>query len=253
MTNKEAYEGIVADTYDTWFAGDTFDDLDFYMKLMNEVPGRGLEIGCGTGRLLLPYLEKGFDVEGVEPSTEMVDICQEKGKKRGISPVIYKQYMQHLSLPHKYATIFIPLASFMLVTDREEAIQALDKMYAHLEDDGQIIIPLFIPREHLSDPSKEWTVRRVGDRRDGTMVVLNQASDISFNEQIQINWNRYELYRDSVLLESRFTTSQLRWYYKYEFVMMLEQIGYRDISIYGDYNSNPLADNGSFMVFRARK
>lgn len=210
-----------------------------------------LEIGCGTGRLLVPYLQKGLEVEGVDPSSEMLGLCREKGEQFGVSPVLYEQYMQELQLPGKYKTIYIPLASFMLVIDREEAIQALQQMYLHLEEGGQVIIPLFIPREQLSNPKKEWTVRRVGNRSDGAKIVLNQASEIAFNEQVQTNWNRYEIYSNDVLMESRFTTSQLRWYYKHEFRMMLESVGFTDVSIYGGYNCSPVSDDQSFMIFRA--
>ncbi|MBW7475487.1 class I SAM-dependent methyltransferase [Paenibacillus oenotherae] len=251
--NSGSYEGIIADTYDIWFSGDSFEDTDFYEKMLTEVPGRALEIGCGTGRLLLPYLQKGLDVEGVDPSSEMLDLCRDKGRQRGVAPVLYEQYMQDLNLPGTYKTIFIPLASFMLVIDREEAIRALELMYNHLEEGGQVIIPLFIPREQLSSPRKEWTVRRVGQRNDGAEIVLNQASDIAFNEQVQTNWNRYEIYKDGLMLESAFTTSKLRWYYKHEFKMMLEHIGFTDVAIYGNYSCSTVTDDQSFMIFRARK
>lgn len=169
----------------------------------------------------------------------------------GVSPVVYEQYMQDLQLPGKYKTIYIPLASFMLVIDREEALRALRQMRHHLEKGGQVIIPLFMPREQLSNPKKEWTVRRVGERSDGARIVLNQESEIAFNEQVQTNWNRYEIYKDDVMIESRLTTSRLRWYYKHEFSMMLEFAGFTEVSIYGDYNCSPLLDDQSFMIFRA--
>ncbi|MFD0590111.1 class I SAM-dependent methyltransferase [Paenibacillus sp. GCM10027627] len=251
--NNGAYEGIVADTYDLWFAGDSFEDTAFYEECMREVPGLALEIGCGTGRLLLPYLKKGLPVHGVEPSAEMREICKEKGAGDGVAPVVYDQWMQELDLPDTYKTIFIPLASFMLVADWKEARKALELMYAHLEEGGQLIVPLFIPREHLTAPKKEWTVRRVAEQPHGTTIVLNQASDLAFNEQIQTNWNRYEIYRDGILTESSFASSKLRWYSRNEFWLMLEAAGLKDIEVYGGYDRSPLSNDGTFMIFRAWK
>jgi SAM-dependent methyltransferase len=60
MSSDGSYQGIVAESYDIWFSGDKFDDTDFYKKLINELPGAVLEIGCGTGRLLLPYLHNFY-------------------------------------------------------------------------------------------------------------------------------------------------------------------------------------------------
>ncbi|MBH5318881.1 class I SAM-dependent methyltransferase [Paenibacillus sp. GSMTC-2017] len=253
MSMNGSYEGIEADTYDLWFVGDSSEESDFYETCMKEVPGPALEIGSGTGRLLLPYLQKGYDVHGVEPSKQMNDICKAKGKQIGVDPVLYDQYMQHLDLTLSYKTIYIPLASFMLVADRDEAIKALELMYLHLEEDGQVIIPLFIPREQLSSPKKEWTIRRCGEREDGATIVVNQSSDIAFNDQIQTNWNRYEIYHAGKLVESNFEVMKLRWYYRYEFEMMLERAGFRDVSLYRGYDRSPLSADQSFMIFRARK
>ncbi|NBD27853.1 class I SAM-dependent methyltransferase [Paenibacillus glycinis] len=70
------YQGIAASAYDIWFAGEHFFDTDFYMKAMDEVPGAALELGCRTGRLLIPYAKAGYDVEGVDCLEEMLGICK---------------------------------------------------------------------------------------------------------------------------------------------------------------------------------
>ncbi|RYD65398.1 MAG: class I SAM-dependent methyltransferase, partial [Verrucomicrobiaceae bacterium] len=45
-------------------------------ELLRGHPGISLEIGCGSGRLLLPLLQKGHNVEGLELSREMLDLCR---------------------------------------------------------------------------------------------------------------------------------------------------------------------------------
>lgn len=245
-----SYQGVVADTYDIWFSGDTFYDTEFYKKLINEVPGIALEIGCGTGRLLIPYLNAGFEVEGVDCSKEMLSSCKQKADEKGLFPVLYNQFMQNLNLPKKYKTIYIPLASFMCVAEREEAFRALKKIFDHLNEQGQVIIPLFIPQ---SMNKKEWTVGRRGTRSDGADIIVSSISSINFHEQVQTNIDRYEVIKDGCLVETRFSTSKLRWYYKYEFIMMLEQVGFHDISIFGGYNFQQMTDDQTFMIFHARK
>ncbi|MFF2885755.1 class I SAM-dependent methyltransferase [Paenibacillus sp. NPDC057967] len=251
--DRTSYEGIVADTYDIWFPGESFEDTAFYEACMREAPGLALEIGCGTGRLLLPYLKKGYEIHGMEPSPRMREHCLAKGEKLGLSPVLHDQFMERMDLADVYRTIFIPLASFMLVTARQEAKRALKLMHVHLETGGQLIIPLFIPREQLSVSKKEWSVRRVGEREDGAAILLNQASEIQFNEQVQVQWNRYEVYENSALAETYFSETRLRWYYRHEFQAMLEDAGFKDIAVYGGYDRRPLGHDGTFMIFRAWK
>ncbi|XEC96678.1 class I SAM-dependent methyltransferase [Paenibacillus tarimensis] len=251
MTSTQgSYQGIVASTYDIWFAGDHFFDTDFYKKLMAEVPGAALEIGCGTGRLLIPYMNEGYNVEGVDCSEEMLDTCKQKAAEKGLFPVLYEQLMQDLNLSKTYKTIYIPLASFMCVSERNEAIRALKNIFNHLDDSGHAIIPLFIPQ---NVNKKEWAVGRKGIRSDGAEVIVSSISSINFHEQVQNNYDRYEIIKDGRLIDTLFSTSKLRWYYKYEFTMMLEMIGFREISIYGGYNFQEMNDDQTFMIYRARK
>ncbi|WP_332072044.1 class I SAM-dependent methyltransferase [Paenibacillus sp. GYB004] len=100
-----------------------------------------MELGCGTGRLFLPYLDAGLDVDGVDCSKDMLDICRAKAERNGQSPVLYDQHMQNLDIPKKYMTIYIPAASFMLLSEREDAKNALKCIYAHLEQGGQTLTP----------------------------------------------------------------------------------------------------------------
>ena len=65
------YSGFDAEFYDELLDGE-IDDLPFWRKLMSEPVLRALEVGCGTGRILLPLLQEGFRVDGVDSSATMV-------------------------------------------------------------------------------------------------------------------------------------------------------------------------------------
>jgi SAM-dependent methyltransferase len=254
MKSSGNYHGIVAESYDLWFPGEAFEDTEFYKGMITSNPGLALEVGCGTGRLLIPYLQDGLDVDGVDCSKEMLDICRQKAEQKGLSPILYEQYMQELSLSRKYKTIYIPFCSFMILAEREEALQALEGFYNSLESDGQVLISLFIPREGLTNNKQEWVVRRVGTRpHDGATIVVNEASSYNMMEQVKTGWYRYETYKDGSLIETKFHTMKLRWYYKYEFIMMLEKIGFRDIFVHGDMTNEEATDHHESMVFRAKK
>ncbi|RKN74934.1 class I SAM-dependent methyltransferase [Paenibacillus ginsengarvi] len=230
----------------------TCDFLETRLMIM-EVPGAALELGCGTGRLLLSYLAAGIEVDGVDCSKDMLEICRAKAKINGQDPVLYDQYMQQLNLPKKYMTIYIPAASFMLLTEREDAMEALKSIYAHLEYDGQTLIPLFIPKHLFNNKDDEWAPGLRGTRSDGSEIVVSSKSNINFLEQIQTKLERYEIVRDGVLIDTQYSTTKMRWFYKYEFLMMLEKVGFHDFSIYGGYSLQEVNEDQSFMIIRARK
>src|ERR1700687_356150 len=79
---------LTAEAYDLWFGDEPFVDQRFYQRKILEAGGPALEIACGTGRLLIPYLRDGLDVEGLDASAEMLDICRRKAAQLSLTPVL---------------------------------------------------------------------------------------------------------------------------------------------------------------------
>jgi SAM-dependent methyltransferase len=48
-------------------------------------PGRLLDLGCGTGRLLLPFARRGYWVLGVDLSEEMLKVTADKARTAGVA------------------------------------------------------------------------------------------------------------------------------------------------------------------------
>lgn len=150
-------------------------------------------------------------------------------------------------------TIYIPAASFILLSEREDAMNALKNIYAHLDYEGQTLITLFIPKEAFIKKGDEWAAGFQGKRSDGSEVVVSSKSTYNFLEQIQIKIERYEIFIDGVLLDTQYSTTKMRWFFKYEFIMMLKKVGFKDISVYGGYSLQEVNEEQNFMITRARK
>ena len=131
-----AYTGIVAETYDLLVTNDAIGDAEYFRAVIRDRGEPALEIGCGTGRLLLDYVADGLDVEGVDPSPDMLRICRRKMEQRGLTVTVHMQAMQSLDLARRFQTLFVPAGSFMLLTDRGDAEHALARFYAHLGPRG---------------------------------------------------------------------------------------------------------------------
>ena len=243
---------MVAECYDLWFGVEPYEDQAFFQQKIVAGGGPALEIACGTGRLLIPFLRDGLQVEGIDSSGEMLDLCRGKAKQYNLTPVLYQQLMQELDLPRRYATLFIPICSFQILAWREEAFEALRRFRAHLEPGGQLLITLFVPGHNLQD-EKVWRLRRSGKRpRDGATVLIHEATQSDRMEQLQSQWLRYEVFIDGQLIHSELRTHQLRWYHKHEFEMMLEKAGFSDIFLYGDYTEAAADDQSAVMVFSTK-
>lgn len=66
-------------------------DITAYKNYLSAIKGKVLEAGVGTGRMLIPLLQAGFDVEGVDNSTQMLAQCQKNLALYGLKANIQLQ------------------------------------------------------------------------------------------------------------------------------------------------------------------
>ena len=111
MSDDYEYRGLIAQAWDL-LRGDysTWPDRPLYREIIERQAGPALDVGCGTGRLILDYLAAGLDVDGVDNSPDMLALCRAKAAGLGIDVEnrLYLQEMDRLDLPRRYATIFVP-------------------------------------------------------------------------------------------------------------------------------------------------
>ena len=143
-------------------------DQAFFERAVRDQAGPALDVGCGAGRLLLPMLQAGLDVEGVEPSADMVAILRQRAERQGLTPVVHEQPMQALDLPRRYRTIFVPCGSFQLVIDRADACETLRRFHAHLEHGGILLLTIYNRWQELAhERPGEWVFRAGEPLPDG--------------------------------------------------------------------------------------
>src|SRR5262245_28563016 len=83
------------------------EELAFYRAMIEQSGQPALDLACGTGRLLLPLMHAGLDVDGCDISPDMLALCRAKATEEGLEPQLYQQAMHDLDLPRQYRTIFI--------------------------------------------------------------------------------------------------------------------------------------------------
>jgi ubiquinone/menaquinone biosynthesis C-methylase UbiE len=70
---SQFYTGFVAECYDLLIPDDEAGSYRFFQQAIEAKGEPALELGCGTGRPLLGYLEAGLDVEGLDSSADMLE------------------------------------------------------------------------------------------------------------------------------------------------------------------------------------
>ena len=247
------YRGLAAECYDLWFGDEPFWDQVFFHQRIRQNKGIALEIACGTGRLLVPFLRDGLAVEGLDASDEMLAICRTKAARAGVTPTLYQQHMQDMTLASRYRTIFIPACSFQILAARNEAFEALKRFHRHLEPGGELLITLEVPWRDFG-VERQWRLRRSGVRpSDGADILIHEATVSDRVEQLQHIWMRHEVFQQGRLLQTQLRTHLLRWYHKHEFAMMLESVGFRDVVVQCGYTDRDMTNPEAELLFMAKR
>lgn len=236
-------------------------DYPFIKQMLEAQNGPALDIGCGTGRLLLRFLRDGFDVDGIDTSADMLAICRSKARRMDVIPGLYLQAMQDLELPRRYRTIYIPCGTFCLVTDRVQAWETLVRINAHLEDDGVFVFNLFwpfAPGEPLSAQPLgkvgEWGDLWSNQQPDGTVIAQHlMRLRIDRVEQLLIAKRRYQWLKDGEVVQEEIFDSNERWYYKHEMLQLLEKAGFHNVQVKGDWTNQDFTEPNTSIVFIARR
>lgn len=260
MSQKiQNYGKISSEAYSIWFPEITkdYEDADFYRGFIKDGGQPALEVGCGNGRLLIPYLTEGLNVEGLDLSPYMIDICKKRAKAKGFNVTLYQQAMQDMDTGKKYNTIFIPYGSFMLVHDKQDIIKALKQFYNHLNKGGTLLIPLFIPTAtdiHTSAPQpNQWRLRREGKRDDGATVKCWENARFDINTQIENSKYRYEVIQDGEVIDTEEESLMLRWHTQSQFADLLKDIGFKNIKCVSGYTNQPGKISDEEFTFIANK
>ena len=224
-----------------------------------------LDVACGTGRLLIPYLREGVDVDGCDVSPDMLGRCQEAAEREGLAPKLYAQAMHELDLPRRYRTIFV-CGSFGIGSTRAQDDEALGRMYRHLEPGGTLLLDNQVPysaskawgywtkegRRVLPEPPAPPGDRRVGS--DGTEYELRgRLLELDPLEQTLAAEIRAFMWRGGELVAEEEHVLTTKLFFKNELVLMLEKAGFVDITVQAGYTGvAPTADDDTLVFIGKR-
>ncbi len=250
-----------------WWAEFNLDgpEIDWFRPFV-EAGQPALDAACGTGRLLVLYLQAGLDVDGSDISPDMLERVRERCEREGLSaPNLYAQAMHKLDLPRRYRTIIV-CGAFGLGGRREHDVEGLRRLYEHLEPGGTLVLDNEVPyaqkflwkywlKEEREELPREF--RDEGDRRpiaDGTELELRsrlvEADPLA--QRVAIEMRAFHWSGDDLLAEELHKI-EMTLYFTHELELLLERTGFVDIEVRGALSDRPPTADDDFVVFIAKK
>ena len=238
-------------------------ELPFFLGEIERYGQPVLDLACGAGRLLLPLLAAGVDVDGCDISQDMLDRCRAAASTAGYDPALYAQPMHAFDLPRRYRTIYM-CDSFGLSGSRENDLETLRRCYDHLEDGGALVVGIdaeytsadswdqWLPEERRALP-EAWpddAPRRVA--ADGSEHIARfRFVSVDPLEQTYTREVRLEKWQAGSLVASEEYRLRGNMYLKSEVVLMLRVAGFRAINVRGDYTGEPATADHDKLIFAA--
>ncbi|MFN2604211.1 MAG: class I SAM-dependent methyltransferase [Gemmatimonadaceae bacterium] len=250
----------VAELYDSVTLYRTRPDVNFYVEEARALDGSVLELGCGTGRVLIPVARLGKEVTGVDNSPRMLARCREQLESeptdiRG-NVTLVQADMRDLNLGRRFILVMIPFRPVQHLVAVSDQIATLQAIHRHLEPGGRLVFDVFNPKlQYLLED-------RTAEREDTAEVVLGDGR--SFRRTVRVPAvHIVDQYSEAELIyyvrESDGTTQRMvhgfsmRWYWLYEVEHLLARSGFRMGAVFGDFNRSPLTDVSPEMIFIAER
>jgi SAM-dependent methyltransferase len=265
LTPTEAqtwHYGVVA----RWWAEFNVDgpEIDYFRPFV-EAGQPALDAACGAGRLLVPYLKAGLDVDGSDISPDMLALCRRRAEEEGLqSPSLYAQAMHELDIPRRYRTILV-CGGFGLGGHREHDVQGLTRLHEHLEPGGVLVLDNEVPyaavgwkywsKDARNELPRPWRER--GDRRaaaDGSELELrSRIVDVDpLAQRVTLEIRALTWLDDAIVAEEEHVLA-MTLYFTHEIELLLRGTGFVDVETRAGYTDAAPTRDDDFVVFIARK
>jgi SAM-dependent methyltransferase len=231
--------------YDAVFAD--HEDSGFYRWAAEHYGGPILEVGCGTGRILLSTALAGFSILGIDPNASRIKVCREAIAMASIDRSIPVDAVvgdvRTFESNRRFRLVTSPFRSLQHLLTPDDQFQALKNVLRLLEPGGHFIIDVFNPCVRLlanDSLRSEFSSGHAAALPDGrTVELLNRIVDRDYVKQLQ---HAEEIYvftspdgiQHRVALE--YTT---RYTFRYEFEYLAALCGYDIVEVYGSYDRLP--------------
>jgi len=237
-------------------------EAPFFIESVRRFGEPVLDLGCGTGRILLPLLRSGLDADGCDVSPDMLRWAKEAAEREGFAPRLHAQAMHELDLPRRYRTIVI-CGSFGLGGSRATDLECLRRCHRHLEPGGALVFnveieygssawELWRTPDALPAPWPERGAPRIApDGSEHYMQIRAVAADPL--TQTYTREVRLEKWASGQLVARESYTLRGSMYLREELLLMLQVAGFEPTSVHGDFTPEPATARHQELVFTAQR
>jgi SAM-dependent methyltransferase len=236
-------------------------DLSFYVELARQSGGPVLEIGCGTGRVLLAIAREGIAIEGVDNSNAMLGVLK---KHLAAEPAsvrervkLHEGDMRAFRLPAKFPLVIIPFRPMQHMYTPDDQLGALKTSAAHLPDGGRLAFDVFYPKFQVIPAGIGEEVLELEWHLDGDppKTVRRYLRKESYDKIAQAfsATSLFRTYYGERLVSEETEPLKMSYYTYPQMLGLFAMAGLEIVEQYGSFKKTPLDNDATEMIFVLRK
>jgi SAM-dependent methyltransferase len=231
-------------------------DVPFYSSLIPSPEARVLELGCGTGRVLVPLAEKCGYIHGLDLSEAMIDVCRRKLEAAGIATTKAGAEVKDITNFALNQTFDLIIAPYRVMQNLEAdaALRGLFRcIRQHLAPGGSCILNVFRPKRDREAMSRVWC----SDEEKLDWETAVEGGRVTCHER----WSRmdpermvlypeliYRRYQGSAQVDEAVLKIAMRCYYPDEFEHLIVDQGFRVLHRWGGYEGEVYGEGPELVI-----
>jgi len=229
-------------------------DLEFYKELALQSGGKALELGVGTARVAIPLARAGVTVVGIDDSVHMLRVAREKLTKESEAVrrrvILKRGDMKDFELKQSFPFIYIPSSTFDHNITVEDQNRTLECVYRHLKKN--CVFAFDLEQVSPNKPEASWWIDRK-EIEDGKMVVRSTFTRRDMTKHKCSLDLFFDVYKKGKLLERYHEYGEVAIISKDQITGMLEETGFKVVSVYGNFDKSKYRRNSSKIVLVTKR
>jgi SAM-dependent methyltransferase len=226
-------------------------DIEFYREHCTQ-GSKVLELGCGTGRISNALAASGYQMTGLDLSIAMLRRAMNNSP---YPPPYICMDMSNMALRETFDHILIPYNTLNLLRAPDRIKNCLQQTRHYLKPDGSLLLQLYIPDKELRAKKGQrlFQFQMLSLKKDqGKLIKETLYSYNNATQEIRME-ERYRFRPRNNKTRKNFKhTLHLAGFSASQWVQTIQNCGFRNLTLSGDYNSRPFHEgNDSTLLIKA--
>jgi len=231
-------------------------DIGLYQSILTSRESKILELGCGTGRVLVPLVDHCSYIHGIDLSEAMLAVCRKKLHALGVSKkraIVQSGDITNLNLGRTFDLITAPFNVFQNLETDEEIDGFFQTVEKHMAPDATCILTAFRPSLDREALAEQWVCDEEilsweTPVEGGRVACYERRKGINPERQVAYTDEIYRRYKGEKLEDEGVLNLLMRYYYPDEFVEMIESHGFQVVDRWGGYAGEAYGEGPELVV-----